>query len=278
LFYIADAGTRWAYHNAPYTLLSDVINNATGTTLNAYTTDKLKTPTGMTGLFVNIGYLNIFYSSARSMARFGLLMLNNGNWAGNQIMTDTAYFSQMVNTSQPMNPSYGYLWWLNGKSSYMLPETQTVYNGFVNPNAPADLIMAIGAAGQFLNIVPSQNLVFVRMGNTPLGLPEFSYLMNDKIWEYLNDLECNTTGLNDNNTNENFIHLFPNPCNDRMNIQSETTISKVEIFNPQGQLIKTVSSHNKELSISIDGLLNGLYFVKVSLNNGNMWTGKIIKE
>jgi len=278
LFYIADAGTRWAYHNAPYTLLRDVINNATGMTLNAYTTDKLKTPTGMTGFFVNIGYLNIFYSNARSMARFGLLMLNNGNWDGNQIMTDTAYFHQMVNTSQTMNPSYGYLWWLNGKSTYMLPETQTVYNGFVNPNAPTDLIMAIGAAGQFLNIVPSQNLVFVRMGNTPLGLPEFSYQMNDKIWEYINDLECNANGMSENSNNNNLVQIFPNPSKDGVNIKSDKIISKVEIFNSQGQLIKTVNSQNKEISVSIDGLLNGLYFVKVSLNNGDVWTGKIIKE
>lgn len=278
LFYIADAGTRWAYHNAPYTLLGDVINNATGMTLNAYTTDKLKTPTGMTGLFVNIGYLNIFYSNARSMARFGLLMLNNGNWDGNQIMTDTAYFHQMVNTSQTMNPSYGYLWWLNGKSTYMLPETQTVYNGFVNPNAPADLIMAIGAAGQFLNIVPSQNLVFVRMGSTPLGLPEFSYQMNDKIWEYINDLECNANGMSENSNNNNLVQIFPNPSKDGVNIKSDKIISKVEIFNSQGQLIKTVNSQNKEISVSIDGLLSGIYFAKVHTNNGNVWVEKIIKE
>jgi CubicO group peptidase (beta-lactamase class C family) len=253
-----------------------VINNATGMTLNAYTTDNLKTPTGMTGLFVNIGYLNIFYSNARSMARFGLLMLNNGNWDGNQIMTDTAYFHQMVNTSQTMNPSYGYLWWLNGKSTYMLPETQTVYNGFVNPNAPADLIMAIGAAGQFLNIVPSQNLVFVRMGSTPLGLPEFSYQMNDKIWEYINDLECNANGMSENSNNNNLVKIFPNPSKDGVNIKSDKIISKVEIFNSQGQLIKTVNSQNKEISVSIDGLLSGIYFAKVHTNNGNVWVEKII--
>jgi len=48
LVYLADAGTRWAYHNAPYTLLDEVITNATAQTLNQYTTQKLKIPTGMT--------------------------------------------------------------------------------------------------------------------------------------------------------------------------------------------------------------------------------------
>lgn len=42
----------------------------------------------MTGSFLPLGYNNVFYSNARSMARFGLLILNNGNWNGNQIMID----------------------------------------------------------------------------------------------------------------------------------------------------------------------------------------------
>ena len=61
------------------------------------------------------------------MARFGLLILNNGNWDGNQIMTDTNYFNQMLNSSQSLNESYGYLWWLNGKTSYMLPGLSLIH-------------------------------------------------------------------------------------------------------------------------------------------------------
>ena len=120
LNYLADAGTRWAYHNGPYTLLDQVIANATGQSLNSYTTQKLKTPTGMTGSFFSVGYNNVFFSTARSMARFGLLILNQGNWNGNQLLTDAAYFNEMVNTSQNLNNSYGYLWWLNGKSNFMI--------------------------------------------------------------------------------------------------------------------------------------------------------------
>ncbi|MFZ1678406.1 MAG: serine hydrolase domain-containing protein [Saprospiraceae bacterium] len=41
LIYKADAGTRWAYHNAPYTLLDEVIQNATGVSLNVYINQKL---------------------------------------------------------------------------------------------------------------------------------------------------------------------------------------------------------------------------------------------
>lgn len=40
--YLAPASTRWAYHNGPYTILDQVIANATGVTLNQYITNKLK--------------------------------------------------------------------------------------------------------------------------------------------------------------------------------------------------------------------------------------------
>ena len=277
LLYKADAGTRWAYHNGPYTILDDVIANATGTSLNVYTTQKLKNPTGMTGAFIPIGSNNVFFSNARSMARFGLLILNKGNWNGSQIMTDTAYFNQMVNTSQNLNQAYGYLWWLNGKSTYMMPGTQFVFNGFLNPNAPVDMFVAIGKDGQFLNVVPSQNLVWIRMGNSPDGLPA-PFLLNDKIWKYINDLECNTTGSNEPIYNNNLVRIFPNPGNDMINIQSDKLISGVEIFNFHGQLIKTESAQNKELSISVSEIPGGLYFVKVALANGKTWTEKLIKE
>ncbi|HRG42797.1 MAG TPA: serine hydrolase domain-containing protein, partial [Saprospiraceae bacterium] len=65
LQYKADAGTRWAYHNAPYTLLDKVIENATGSTLNQYINQKLKTTIGMDGIFLKQDFNNVYYSTAR---------------------------------------------------------------------------------------------------------------------------------------------------------------------------------------------------------------------
>jgi CubicO group peptidase (beta-lactamase class C family) len=70
----AKAGNRWAYHNAPYTLLDKVIEKASGQSLNVYTTQKVRTQTGMNGLFIQQDFNNVFFSTARSMARFGLLI------------------------------------------------------------------------------------------------------------------------------------------------------------------------------------------------------------
>lgn len=277
LLFKADAGSRWAYHNGPYTLLDGVIENATGQTLNSYINQKLKSPTGMTGTFFPVGYNNVFFSNARSMARFGLLMLNKGNWDGNQIMTDTTYFSQMVNTSQTLNKSYGYLWWLNGKQNFMVPSSQIVFPGFLCLNAPPDLIVAMGKGGQFLNVVPSQNLVWLRMGNEPFNLP-VPFLLNDDIWKYVNELQCSTTGVGNQNYQNDFVQLFPNPGNKILNLKSDKQISKIEIFNVRGQKVKLVNTQNMEVRMSINDMPNGLYIVRVQLTNGNFWTGKLIKE
>lgn len=276
LTYLADAGTRWAYHNAPYTLLDSVLYYATGMTMNAYATQKLKNPTGMTGAFIPIGYDNVYFSNARSMARFGLLILNNGNWNGNQIMTDTAYFSQMTNTSQMLNQSYGYLWWLNGKPSYMLPSTQILFPGFLNPHAPADMIAALGKDGQFLNVIPSQNMVWVRMGEAPDSLP-VPYLMNDVIWQYINDLNC-SSGLIEMDEKVPSIQIFPNPISSELNLTSDETISMIEIINLQGQTVTTETVQSKSVKIQNLTLPGGFYFVRAYLTNGNVRTGKMLKE
>ena len=55
---------------------------------------------------------------------------------------------EVTSVSQNINNSYGYLWWLNGKSSFMLPTLQTVFDGSMIPNGPNDMIMALGANDQ----------------------------------------------------------------------------------------------------------------------------------
>ena len=191
LNYQADAGTRWAYHNGPYTMLDSVIRTSTGQTLNNYTTQKLKLKTGMTGTWIKLDYDNVFFSKARSMVRFGLLIQNDCIWNTDTLLHDTAYKHQMVNTSQNLNKSYGYLWWLNGKSSFMVPTSQFVFPGAYAPDAPADMIAALGKNGQFISIAKSKGLLFVRMGEAPSspGL-EVPFQLCNQIWQRLNALDC----------------------------------------------------------------------------------------
>jgi CubicO group peptidase (beta-lactamase class C family) len=166
LVYKADAGTRWSYHNAPYTLLDKVVENASGLSYNAYFQQKIRDRIGMNGLWVRNGFNNVFFSNARSMARFGLLMLNKGKWDQTAILADSNYFNAQVNSSQTINPAYGYLTWLNGKSPYMLPTTQVIFPGTLIPNAPPDMYCALGKNDQKIYVVPSQKLVVIRMGES----------------------------------------------------------------------------------------------------------------
>ncbi len=159
LRYKADPGAQWFYHNAPYTLLEQVVSNAVGISYNQYTDNELEQKIGMSGQWIKSGFNNVYWSKARDMARFGLLILNEGKRREEVILSDQAYYEDMVTTSQQLNPSYGYLWWLNGKRSVILPGLPNFFNFSIAPNAPDDLFAAMGKNGQFVDVVPSENLV-----------------------------------------------------------------------------------------------------------------------
>jgi CubicO group peptidase (beta-lactamase class C family) len=210
LKYLAEPGTRWAYHNAPYTLLEKVLTQSTGRPINSYTQSVLNSKTGITGFWFTAGYNNIFYSRARSMARFGLLAQNKFVWGTDSLLKDKNYISQMVNTSQEINYAYGYLWWLNGKGSYMVPEVQLTLPGSYAPSAPADMYAAIGKYGQIISIVPSKGLVMVRMGEDPDN-GDVPFLVCENIWQRLNYVMCN------NSVNKTYIFVGAGDWNKPIN-------------------------------------------------------------
>lgn len=163
LTYIADSGTRWAYSNI-FQKMIDVINIGSKTSFETYFNEKLKEKIGMDGFWNFSTIFTIYHSTARGMARFGLLALNNGKWQNEQIVAEK-YFVECTSTSQEINPSYGYLWWLNGKNKFMIPDSQTVFTGSLIPNAPADMFAAMGANDQRIYIIPSKKMVIIRMGD-----------------------------------------------------------------------------------------------------------------
>jgi hypothetical protein len=270
LEYLADAGTRWSYHNGPYTLLDSVIESATGQTLNQYFAQKVKIPTGITGTFVKIDFNNVFISKARSMARFGLLMLNKGKWNTTPIMTDTSFFHDMTNTSQAINESYGYLWWLNGKSTYMLPSTQFLFNGPLNPNAPSDMIAALGKNGQFLNVVPSQNLVWIRMGDAP-NSNQVPFTLNDTIWQKLNQVMCTPNRIDEKKLAISNFLISPNPATDVVHIQTSASNYSILINDITGRTIHQNDIASGNSTINIQHLKDGIYSVSM------LQQGKIVE-
>lgn len=273
LLYLADAGSRWAYHNAPYTLLEPVLTTATGSNINAYTQSRLKAKTGMTGLWTYVDYDNVFFSKLRSMARFGLLMQNHCVWNGDTLLRDSAFVHQMTNTSQSLNLSYGYLWWLNGKASYMLPTSQLVFPGSYAPAAPADMFAGLGKNGQILSVSRSLGLVFVRMGNQA-GSGEVPTQLCNSIWEKLNALSCNPgVGMEQKHVDQP-LHIYPNPATSEIYLQfPQTSFFEIHVMNNLGAVV--MSSYLSNLDLS--SLPGGWYTVMVKTSQG-VYSGRFVRE
>ena len=104
--------------------------------------------TDMTGNCVGSSYA---WATSRDWAKFGLLYLHNGNWFGEQLFDPS--WSKYVSTPTPTSEGrYGGHFWLNSSGKY--------------PDAPRDLYYASGFQGQKVIIIPSKDLVIVRMGLT----------------------------------------------------------------------------------------------------------------
>lgn len=260
LTYEAAPGTRWAYHNGPYTLLDTVIESATGMTLNAWVNSRISSKIGLVGMYLQLGPNSVFASRPRGMARFGLLLSQNGYWNTTAVLPDVTYLNEMRNSSQTLNNSYGYLTWLNGKSSFMLPQSQFVFNGELCPNAPADMYAAEGKNGQIINVVPSEGLVLVRMGST-MGNSLVGTQYNDTIWQYMNRLTC-VLGVNDQSLES--IQISPNPSNGSIRISDLQGNEEFELKNQQGQ---SVPFQQIGSEISLKNLQAGVYFLTIRKEN-----------
>jgi len=99
----------------------------------------------------------------RDAARLGQLILQNGIWAGEQIISKD-YIEELgrppfVDT----NSGYGYLVWLNNSLGHWYRPFKNG-RGRMIPNAPEDLIYASGFFGRFIFIIPSLDLVIVTFG------------------------------------------------------------------------------------------------------------------
>jgi CubicO group peptidase (beta-lactamase class C family) len=166
LTYLAPPDTRWFYHNGPHHLLNNVLEAATGKSYNALSEEWLEDKIGMAGEWRVLDQHPVYFSTARDMARYGLLIEQRGNWESNIVIENDAFFEQMISPSQSMNPSYGYLWWLNGQQQLHLPSVEFTLPRSLEENAPADMFSGLGLNGQLVCVVPSKQLVIVRMGDS----------------------------------------------------------------------------------------------------------------
>ncbi|WP_375562014.1 serine hydrolase [Bernardetia sp. OM2101] len=260
LNYGSEPDTRWYYYNSPYRLLQHVLDSATGKPINQYFAERVTRKTGITGAFLNY----ILVSKPRSMARFGLLILNKGKWENNPVLNDAMYFEQMTTTSQLLNPAYGYLWWLNGKDKFKIPASDEIYEGSMIPNAPSDMIAALGANDQKIYVVPSQNLVVVRVGNSAESdrLNAVSSFDNE-LWGRISNLSCDSPVLTNEDEGEENMKVFPNPSNENYFLKIPNGRYDIAIRDALGKVIyKAQITHSVRIAAS--KWKKGMYFVEIT--------------
>jgi CubicO group peptidase (beta-lactamase class C family) len=166
--YETKPGTKWLYNTAVYAKSIDVVAAAAKMDRHELTRKWLTGPIGMAdskwasrgaaGIAAGNGFG--FATSARDLARFGLLALAGGKWAKTDILSDRQYLKESTTSSQKLNPYYGYLWWLN-RSDYGPKRIRRI------AAAPADMFSANGALNRRCFVVPSLDLVVTRLGDQP---------------------------------------------------------------------------------------------------------------
>ncbi len=106
---------------------------------------------------------SLMYATARDWARFGQLYLQDGVWEGERILPEgwVKYSSTPTSTLSPYD-FYGAHFWINGKKEPPAnPGIPRAWEG-----VPLDAYYAAGYEGQTVLIIPSENLVIVRLGQT----------------------------------------------------------------------------------------------------------------
>ncbi len=171
---IHDPGTHWNYSSAGVLLISDALTRAIVTDardpidrrnrMRAWMQTSLFAPMGMDPV-VEFDPQGVFYgsslvwASARDFAKFGYLYLRDGVWDGRRILP--AGWVDFARTSgpDPHEDVYGAGWWLTPTRGPGRPD-----RSLITDNRMADAFSAQGHEGQIIVVVPSKDLVMVRLG------------------------------------------------------------------------------------------------------------------
>lgn len=174
LQFVAPAGTKWFYNTGAYSKSLTCVSKAAKMDANELTKKWLTGPLGMkdsrwavrpwqTSVRTDANRYG-FATTARDLARFGILMLANGNWEKKNVLEDRAYIKAATSSSTKLNPSYGYLWWLNSGPTVVRAGGIT-RPGRLFSNAPRDMYAAQGKLGRKLLVLPKEQLVITRLGD-----------------------------------------------------------------------------------------------------------------
>jgi CubicO group peptidase (beta-lactamase class C family) len=173
-------GREWVYDNAAAQTLEAVLDDAADDgDVVEMARRRLLEPLGMrdTEWGRDRAGNALTYSGAEStcldLARVGHLMLNQGRWDGQQLLSSDVV-AQLTAPSSDRNAAYGLLWWTNATGRIVevwrqagFASDRAPYEGRLAPHVPADAFWALGYGNQYVAVVPSEGVVAVRMGARP---------------------------------------------------------------------------------------------------------------
>jgi CubicO group peptidase (beta-lactamase class C family) len=159
-------GTFWYYNNWDFNALGTIFEQRTKEGIFEAFEKEIAKPVRMQDYAATDGqYINgpvsmhpayLFRLSARDLARFGLLYLHGGHWADRQIVPSRWVEASTRGYSAPWSGlGFGYLWWTGYGSAYAPTLT-----------SPKDMYFAWGAYGQYLFVLPDQNVIVVHLVDT----------------------------------------------------------------------------------------------------------------
>ncbi|MDT8859908.1 beta-lactamase family protein [Alkalihalobacillus sp. MEB130] len=171
-------GTYFHYNNWDFNVLGTIFNQQTKSDLFQEFYEKIAIPLGMEDYSPEDSFYKfeedrsihpsyLFRMSARDMARFGQLYLQDGQWAGQQLIPKE-WVKQSTSVQTPVRTSqvygYGYMWWVADNGHF----------------EDVGLYSAIGRYGQSIDIIPDKNLVFVHRVDSDRFLNRTLNHVNDR--------------------------------------------------------------------------------------------------
>lgn len=196
---IHEPGTHWSYSSGTTNIVSGILRDAVGGTRESYRAfihRELFDLIGMTsalgefdasGTFVGSSHL---HATARDYAKFGLLYLCGGLWEGKRVLPQGWADYARTPIAHEGSGKAGAHFWLNAgnPAKGISPRYAT---------APADMFMAQGFGGQVIAMVPSKDIIVVRLGRTPYTLYTDMYLWLGKVISTFPDAHSAGLGAGD---------------------------------------------------------------------------------
>lgn len=183
-------GTVWNYHDGNTLILSRLIRDAAGGTPEGalrFARRELFAPLGMRHAILQIDGSGTIegssemLASARDWARFGQLYLNDGLAGGRRILPE-GWVTYSATPTPNAWVGIGAGFWTNQGDSFGA-------NFRVKHGWPRDAFFAKGTIGQYTIVIPSEQLVIVRLGRSPNGPPDA-----DGVFDLVRDVVAATAG------------------------------------------------------------------------------------